>query len=319
MFEVDARPHNGPSYPAPDSPTFTSAAIVIIGPMPGELANCLRAWRDRLSPAEANLPSTASRRAPGLRREEVAAQAGISVNYLTRLEQGRARTPSLSVTAALARALQLNATEAAHLHSLAGHANRTARNADRHITPSVERILDRFADVPVIVIDPARTIVQANAMARAMLGGDLVGENSARRQFFGPDWVDRDPAEADRYEREIVGDLHLQLARHPDDPALAALISELRASSDRFARLWANPPATGSASSRKTFRHPVVGIITVDCDTLEVVGSDLRLVMWTAPTGSADASALKLLSVIGSEQFNGSSAGEPAHNRSHTG
>ena len=286
--------------------------------MPGELGNCLRAWRDRLSPAEASLPFTASRRAPGLRREEVAAQAGISVNYLTRLEQGRARTPSPSVTAALARALRLNATEAAHLHSVAGHVDRTARDADRRITSSVERILDRFGDVPVIVLDPAWTIVQANAMARAMLGSDLVGENAARRQFLGPDWVDRDPDEADRYEREIAGDLHLQLARHPDDPALVTLISELRSSSDRFASLWANPPATRSATSRKTFRHPVVGTITVDCDTLEVVGNDLRLVLWTALPGSADARAMELLSVIGSQQFNGSSRSEPARNRSPT-
>jgi transcriptional regulator with XRE-family HTH domain len=271
--------------------------------MPGELGTCLRAWRERLNPVEASLPFTASRRTPGMRREEVAAEAGISVNYLTRLEQGRASAPSPSVISALARALRLKASETAHLQTLAGHADSTARIAARHITPSVRRILDRFEDVPVIVIDPAWTIVEANAMAQAMLGNQLVGENSARRQFLGPDWVDRDPAEADRYEREIAGDLHLQLARHPDDPALKALISELRAASDRFATLWADPPATGSSSSRKTFRHPLMGTVTVDCDTLEVVGSDLRVIMWTAPPGSPDASALKLLAVIGSQEF----------------
>ncbi len=276
--------------------------------MPGELGTCLRAWRDRLSPAEASLPSAGSRRTPGLRREEVAAQAGISVNYLTRLEQGRARAPSSSVTSALARALRLNPTETAHLHSLAGHADSTARAIARHITPSVQRILDRFDDVPVIVIDPAWTIVEANAMARALLGSDLVGENAARRQFLGPQWVERDPAEADRYERSIAGDLHLQLARHPDDAALKALIGELHANSDRFVTLWANPPTTGSSSSRKTFGHPLMGMITVDCDTLEVVGSDLRVVMWTAPTGSPDASALELLAVVASQGFSPSAA-----------
>lgn len=272
--------------------------------MPGELGACLRAWRERLSPGEADLPFTASRRTPGLRREEVAAEAGISVNYLTRLEQGRAIAPSASVISALARALRLKAGETAHLQTLAGHADSTVRIVARHITPSVQRILDRFEDVPVIVIDPAWTIVEANAMAQAMLGHKLVGENSARRQFLGPDWVERDPAETDRYEREIAGDLHLQLARHPDDPALKALISELRAASDRFATLWADPPATGSSSSRKTFRHPLMGTVTVDCDTLEVVGSDLRVIMWTAPPGSPDASALKLLAVVGSQEFN---------------
>lgn len=276
--------------------------------MPGELAHCLRAWRDRLSPTDVGLHDNGSRRAPGLRREEVAAEAGISVNYLTRLEQGRAQAPSASVTAALARTLRLNATETTHLHSLAGHANPTARIASRQITPSVRRILDRFEDVPVIVIDPAWTIVEANGMAEAMLSPHLAGENAARRQFLGPQWVDRDPAESDRFERDIAGDLHIQLARHPHDPALKDLIAELRARSERFGRLWADPPATGSASSRKTFRHPTVGQITVDCDHLELVGSDLRIVLWTAAIGSPDANALQLLSVVGSQQFDGATA-----------
>lgn len=267
--------------------------------MPSELATCLRAWRDRLSPSEAGIAPGAPRRTPGLRREEVAAEAGISVNYLTRLEQGRARTPSASVTAALARALRLNPAETAHLHLLAGHADGSARVARRHVTPSIQRILDRFEDVPLIVIDPAWTVVKANAIARTMLGNDLVGENSARSQFLGPQWVHRDAAEAERFEREIAGDLHLQLARHPDDPALHALISELRAGSQRFRALWTHPPATSSTSSRKTFQHPVIGNITVDCDHLDVVGSDLRIVMWTARPGSADASALKLLAAVG--------------------
>ena len=275
--------------------------------MPGELGTRLRAWRERLSPLEAGLPSTGSRRTPGLRREEVAAEAGISVNYLMRLEQGRASAPSPSVISALARALRLRATETAHLQTLAGHADSTARVAVRHVTPSVRRILDRFEDVPVIVIDPAWTIVEANAMAQAMLGSELVGENAARRQFLGPDWVEREPAEADRHEREIAGDLHLQLARHPDDAALKALIGELRAASDRFATLWEDPPATGTSSSRKTFRHPLMGTVTVDCDALEVVGSDLRVIMWTAPSDSPDASALRLLAVVGSQGFDTSS------------
>lgn len=220
-----------------------------------------------------------------------------------RLEQGRASTPSLSVVSALARALRLNNTEAAHLHRLAGHADTTARIAARHITPSVQRILARFDDVPVIVIDPAWTIVAANPMAGALLVDDPVGQNAARNQFVGPQWVERDAKEAERFERELVGDLHLQVARHPDDTALAALVSELHAASERFATLWADPPASASATSRKTFRHPTVGAITVDCDVLEVVGSDLRVVLWTAPPGSPDASALALLGAVGLQHF----------------
>ncbi|CAA9524017.1 MAG: hypothetical protein AVDCRST_MAG30-3229 [uncultured Solirubrobacteraceae bacterium] len=271
--------------------------------MDGDLALCLRAWRDQLDPAETGLPESGSRRAPGLRREEVAAQAGISVNYLTRLEQGRAKAPSLSVVSALARALRLNATEATHLHRLAGHADSTARIAARHLTPSVQRILARFDDVPVIVVDPTWTIVAANPMARALLIDDLVGQNVARNEFVGPKWVERDVEEEERFQRELVSDLHLQLGRHPDDAALRALIGELHAASGRFATLWADPPASASSASRKTYHHPAVGSITVDCDVLEVVGSDLRVVLWTAAPGSSDAGALALLGVVGRQQF----------------
>jgi transcriptional regulator with XRE-family HTH domain len=263
--------------------------------MHDDLAQSLRAWRDRRQPTDAGGPREAMRRAPGLRREEVAAQAGISVNYLMRLEQGRASAPSPSVVSGLARALGLNRTEAAHLHRLAGHADATARVASRQITPSVQRILDRFDDVPVIVIDAAWTIVAANRLAGALLADELVGENAARREFLGPQWVRRDHADEQRFQREVVADLHLQLARHPDDAAVRAVVDELHAASPHFAALWADPPAAASASSRKTFHHPIVGDITVDCDTLEVVGSDLRLVLWTAAPGSADADALALL------------------------
>jgi transcriptional regulator with XRE-family HTH domain len=267
--------------------------------MTDDLGTTLRAWRDRLEPIGVDARRRGSRRAPGLRREEIAAQAGISVNYLVRLEQGRASTPSPSVVASLARALRLNGTEAAHLCRLAGHSDSTGRVPARELTPSVLRILARFDDVPVMVLDPAWTIVAANSLAHALFGEDPVGQNTARRLFLGPQWVERPAEEQERFEHEIVGDLHLQIARHPDDAALRALVAELRATSERFAGLWAEPPTSASAASRKTFRHPEVGDVTVDCDVLEVVGSDLRLVLWTAAPGSADADAIALLGVVG--------------------
>lgn len=271
--------------------------------MPDDLARSLRAWRDRLDPVAAGLPQQTARRAPGLRREEVAALAGISVNYLVRLEQGRARSPSPSVVAALARALRLDTAEAGHLHRLAGHAEPTARVARRHITPSVQRILDRFDDVPVIVVDAAWTILAGNRMAQAFLGGGLVGDNVVRTKFLGIDLVERTPEESERFERELVGDLHRQIARHPDDVPLREIVDELSASSGRFAALWAERPAGFLASSRKTFRHPAVGRITVDCDHLEVAGTDLRVVLWTAAPGTPDASALAMLGVVGLQDF----------------
>jgi transcriptional regulator with XRE-family HTH domain len=271
--------------------------------MPDDLAKSLRAWRDRLNPVELGLPQRTDRRAPGLRREDVAAQAGISVNYLIRLEQGRAQAPSLSVVAALARALRLDPVEAGLLHRLAGHAEPTARVAARHLTPSVLRILDRFDDVPLIVVDAAWTIVAGNPLAHAFLQGNVVGENAARRQFIGPSWVEREPGEDELFERDLAGDLHRQLARHPDDPAVRAIVDELLAASERFVALWAERPASFAATSRKTFHHPAVGKITVDCDVLEVMGTDLRLVIWTAAPGTSDANALALLSVVGLQHF----------------
>src|SRR4051794_19656305 len=123
------------------------------------LAACPRSWRDRLSPGEAGLPVQARRRAPGLRRQELAQLAGLSVDYLTRLEQGRARHPSAQVVAALARALRLSDDEQAHLFRLAGHAAPGSGRMSRHLTPGIQRVLDRLDDVPVVVLDAAGRVV----------------------------------------------------------------------------------------------------------------------------------------------------------------
>ncbi|MDO9407022.1 helix-turn-helix transcriptional regulator [Patulibacter sp.] len=263
--------------------------------MEPDLATCLRAWRDRHGPAGDVASGGRRRRAPGLRREEVATAAGISVNYLMRLEQGRASAPSPSVVSALARALALDPVETAHLHRVAGHADGTGRVAVRTITPSVQRILTRFRDVPVLVLDPAWEIVAASPLARALLAEDAVGENAARNHFVGPQWVERSAEAAEKYEREIVGDLRLALGRFPDDPGLLAVVAELRAASERFEELWGHAPAALPATARKTFTHPTAGTVTVDCDVTGVLDSDLRLVVWTAVPGSADAASLASL------------------------
>src|SRR3712207_4271248 len=135
-----------------------------------ELAGCLRSWRERLSPSDAGLRAGSQRRVAGLRREEVAQLAGVSVDYLSRLEQGRAQSPSPSVLASLARALRLSADERSHLLRLAGHAEPGPGTIDRHITPGVQRMLDRLADLPVMVVDAANELVATNALATALIG-----------------------------------------------------------------------------------------------------------------------------------------------------
>src|SRR3954464_5349216 len=130
-----------------------------------ELANCLRAWRDRLEPGDLGLPAGGRRRAPGLRREEVAQLTGLSVDYLARLEQGRATRPSPQVLDALSRTLRLTDAERAHVFRVAGQALPGTGHMRRHVTPSVQRILDRLGDTPVMVIDGAWHVVAWNPLA----------------------------------------------------------------------------------------------------------------------------------------------------------
>jgi transcriptional regulator with XRE-family HTH domain len=284
------------------------ACAIIDGMDKHELAACLRSWRDRLQPADVGLPSGGTRRAPGLRREEVAHLVGVSVDYLSRLEQGRASHPSPSVLAPLARALRLTDDERAHLFRVAGHAEPDAGRMRRHLTPSIQRVLDRLVDVPAIVVDASWEIVAANPLANALLG-DVAGDtprerNVAWRQFTGAAtrvlWTD---AERARFEEQIVADLHDALGRFPDDEALRALLSELRRVSRRFAELWDERPVGRHGAARKTVVHPEVGELTLDCDVLTVRGSDLRLIVYTAPPGSPDAQSLALLGAVGLQTF----------------
>ena len=273
-----------------------------------ELGACLRSWRDRLPPADAGLPAGGARRAPGLRREEVAHLAGLSVDYLARLEQGRATHPSPSVLAPLARALRLSDDERAHLFRVAGHTEPDAGRMRRHLTPSVQRVLDRLADVPVTVVDAGWYVIAANPLASALIG-DHTGapareRNVVWRHFTGaPSRVVRSAEETARFEAEVVADLHDALGRFPEDEPLRELIDDLREREPRFAELWERRPVARHASARKTIRHPEVGEITLDCDVLTVRGSDLRLIVYTAEPGSPDAQSLALVGAVGLQSF----------------
>ncbi len=268
------------------------------------LGGALRTWRDRLTTADVGLPALGPRRAVGLRREEVAGLAGVSVDYLVRLEQGRARHPSAQVAEALARALRLGDTEREHLLHLAGLADARSGLVPTRITPGVQRLLDRFGDAPVSVLDAAWNLLSWNPLWAALLGDPSSwrgwGRNLVWRAFTDlPSRVVLTDAEHARWRAGLVADLRLVVTRYPDDPALTALVDELLATSPAFASLWAAGGVGVQASARKTFRHPDAGELTLDCDVLVVQGTDLRVVAYTAAPGSPDAAALALVGVLG--------------------
>ena len=193
--------------------------------------------------------TVAARRAPGLRREEVAQRAGLSIDYLARLEQGRADNPSPSVLAPLARALELSDAERDHLYRVAGAAPPTPGQIDRRITPAVRRVLDGLNDAPVLVTDAAWTVIAANPLARELLG--TAEGNVAARHFAGePSRVVRTDEEVARFERELVGDLHDALGRYPDDEPLQELIAGPAREQPALRR------AVGAAAGRAAHRRP---------------------------------------------------------------
>ncbi|ADJ46880.1 XRE family transcriptional regulator [Amycolatopsis mediterranei U32] len=269
------------------------------------LGTALRHWRDRVSPQAAGLPAGSHRRAAGLRREELAQLAGISADYVIRLEQGRATSPSAQVVEALARALRLTHDERTHLFRLAGLAPPGPGTVPRHITPGVHRMLDRLAGTPVAVFDAAWNQLLANPLYTALMGewhgSDL---NGVRRNFLSPDSRVRDtPGSRDALQAALVADLRRTAGRYPEDRDLRALITDLRRLSTRFAELWDSGAVGHHESARKTIDHPDVGTLTLDCDVLSVAGSDLRLMVYTAEPGSEEADRLALLDVLGTQSL----------------
>jgi transcriptional regulator with XRE-family HTH domain len=271
-----------------------------------EFGQMVRCWRDRVPPEAAGLPAGGHRRAAGLRREELALLAGISVDYVTRLEQGRAANPSEQVVEALGRALRLSGAEREHLFHVAGLVAPGRDMVPAHITPGVHRLLDRLTGTPAAVYDAAWTLLLANPLYAALLG-DPSGwrgneRNGVWRNFIGPgSRVRHTPEERRTFEATLVADLRATASRYPADQRLRRLIAELRANSDGFADLWESGAVGHHEASRKTIDHPQVGPVTLDCDILSVAGGDLRIMLYTAEPGTQDAERVALLGVLGTQ------------------
>jgi transcriptional regulator with XRE-family HTH domain len=273
------------------------------------LGGTIRAWRDRLAPSAAGLPSGRARRTAGLRREELADLAGVSVDYVVRLEQGRATTPSAQVAGALARALQLTRAERDHLYRLAGLQPPGDGRISDHIPPGTQRVLARLGDIPVGVFAADWRLIWWNRGWAALLGDPSPlspdDRNLVRSRFPAA----ADSARVARWpvvstitdvaDLAIVADLRRASARYPADPRLAALIRQTLDGSPRFAELWHSGAVGAHAEDRKTISHPAVGEITVDCDVLAYPDTDLKIVIYTATPGSEDEAKIELARVAG--------------------
>jgi transcriptional regulator with XRE-family HTH domain len=273
-----------------------------------ELGQALRRWRDRVPPDAAGLPSGGHRRAAGLRREELALLAGISADYITRLEQGRAANPSGQVVEALARALRLSGDERTYLYGLAGLVPAGPEVVPGFITPSVQRLLDRLVDTPVAVSDAAMTLLLANPMYAALMGDQSVlrgfERNGVWRNFTGmPTRVRHTREERLAFEAGMVAELRATTARYPADRQLALMVTELRTRSDRFAELWDAGVVGRLATSHKTIEHPQAGMLTLDCDLLRVEENDLHILVYSAEPGTEAAEKLRLISVLGTQSL----------------
>jgi transcriptional regulator with XRE-family HTH domain len=256
------------------------------------LAVLLRSWRARLQPSDVGLPPPlGARRTAGLRREEVAALALISPDYIKRIEQGRAH-PSGPVLRALAEALRLSPAEYELACRLAGLASDRQGLVPQRIGPSVQRLIDRLGDAPIAVFDAAWTHLDHNDLWPALTGVDWRGRRGRTANIV---WM--------TFIEEVVSVRH----PYPDEHK-----ASLRRRSEEFARLWAGGAVGHHNTARKTIDHPHVGPIELDCDVLSAHGSDVRIVVFTADPGSEAASKLRLLSALAGENVSAPAVSEGA-------
>jgi transcriptional regulator with XRE-family HTH domain len=280
----------------PESRAVNDAAAV------ERLGGFLRSRRANASPEDVGLPSFGARRVPGLRREELAELAGVSLTYYTRLEQGLASNPSTQVLDALARALRLTEVERAHLYRLAGTAA-VSTPARGGLREGIDTLLDRMPDVAAIALSPLQDVVAWNRLGHALLAGHLdpnapYGErppNKVAMLFTDP--AARTLHREWEYEATLaVASLRYVSGVFADDPALARLVGDLSLASTDFARLWAEHPVQLCTYGIKRYHHPRVGRLDLQFQVLHLPENDgYRLLLHHAVPGSPDDDALRLL------------------------
>lgn len=274
-----------------------------------QLGEFLRARRDRLLPPEVGLSTGPRRRAPGLRRGEVAMLANMSSDYYERIEQGRGPQPSLAMLGSIARALRLKLTERDHIYALAGYPAPLANVTLGYADPGLMTVLDALAPrVPALIADELHNVVGQNPLNVALLG-QLVGEPGFQSNFLWHWYLDPayeklyGPNDRELLSRNYAAELRAAAGRLPREAEVEALITELRTNSANFARLWdLNEVATATAT-RKVLHHPLVGLLDCECDVVISPPSQQRLVLFRGTPGTDTSERLAMLQVIGTQHL----------------
>lgn len=273
------------------------------------MAEFLRARREALRPEDVGLTEGPRRRTAGLRREEVAATAAMSVDYYTRLEQQRGPQPSTAVLAALARALRMTRDERDYLFRLAGHAVPDRLGRADHVSPALQRVFARLSDTPALVISHVGETLAQNALAVALLG-DHVGARGWTRfeawRWFVPPHADREiypESDRERQSRAIVAGLRSAYGILGRTSIAGELVAEILPRSDEFRRLWERQEVAQRFADHKVLVHPELGDIEVDCQVLFTEDRGQALLVLTPEPRSEAEEKIRLLGVLGLQRF----------------
>ncbi len=265
-----------------------------------ELGRFLRSRRERLRPSDVGLPHGVRRRTPGLRRQEVAQLAGVSVEYYVRLEQGRGPSPSRQVLAALTRALMLSVDEREYLFRTAGHNPPPVAGPSTELMPAIRYLLDNLVDTPAYVVDAKYDVLAWNPLATRFIGEPSRYPQADRNMIR---WMFRtagrsnhwDEDSSVRFARAMVADLRAAYGRYPGDRGIQELVTELLGVSPRFAEMWASHEVEVRRGVRKRVVHPVAGPLDFECQVLHISDSDQRLIVYCAEPGSPTEAAFRRL------------------------
>lgn len=273
------------------------------------LAEFLRRHREQLQPVDVGLSAGVRRRAPGLRREEVAQLALMSTDYYTRLEQQRGPQPSTQILSSLARALRLSSDERDYLYRVAGHAVPDRITPSEHVAPALQRVFDRLGDTPALIISSLGETLVQNALATALLG-DNVGATGLERYESYRWFVQSEQARAHypeddhaRNSRAQVAGLRVAYGAMGAQSQAGMLVAELSRRSEEFRELWDRQEVAQRFADHKTLIHPEIGPIEVDCQVLFTEDRGQALLILTAAPRSEDEEKIRLLGVLGAQRF----------------